>query len=69
MLYQTLLSILISFMIGFFIGKAKGKKEGVRQSMLITPLLVRKKSLEEGECLICNNKLKNLFLSKKEKKN
>ncbi|MCK8827958.1 hypothetical protein MWH25_09425 [Natroniella acetigena] len=68
MLYQTLLLALISFMIGFFIGKAKGKKEGIRQSILVTPLLVRKRSLEEGECLICNNKLKNLFLSKEEKK-
>ncbi|MCK8817693.1 hypothetical protein MWH28_10010 [Natroniella sulfidigena] len=67
MLYQKLLLILASFIIGFFVGKARGEKKGIRQGMLLTPLLVRKKSLEEGECLLCNKKVEGLFLSKEEK--
>ncbi len=48
-------------MIGFFWGKNVGMKEGLRVGIALTPLLLRKKSLEEGRCLLCTNGENNKY--------
>jgi hypothetical protein len=51
-----LLLTLISLAIGYFGGRYVGYKEGLKEGRNSTPLALRKESLEEGVCVLCNEK-------------
>jgi len=51
-----LLVVLISLTIGYFWGRYVGYKEGLKEGRNLTPLILRKESLEEGVCVLCNEK-------------
>lgn len=42
------------FVIGFLIGKRQGIKNGYRQGITEAPLILRQKSFETGQCILCS---------------
>lgn len=55
-MYCILISILIGLGIGYNLGYTKGKKRGEKIGFSQAPLIFLEKSLEQGYCLVCNNK-------------
>lgn len=60
-----ILGMLISLVIGYIIGYRLGKQEGKKEGILFTPIFLRKKSLEEGNCVLCKNNKNSQFLQEK----
>ncbi len=54
-------------MIGYFWGRYIGKKDGIKKAKAAAPLILRRKSLEEGICILCNDELE--YKSIKKEKN
>lgn len=52
-----LLSFLSGALAGYIIGRRNGIREGRELEESYGPLAVRKKSLQEGRCLICGSSL------------
>ncbi|OCL26242.1 hypothetical protein U472_09525 [Orenia metallireducens] len=55
--YISLL-VLIFLTIGYFWGRYIGHKEGLKEGRLRAPIALRKKSLEEGFCVLCDENFK-----------
>ncbi|TDX53287.1 hypothetical protein [Orenia marismortui] len=66
-LRYIILLLIISFVIGYFWGRYIGKKDGIKEAKAVAPLILRRKSLEQGICLLCNDELE--YKSIKKEKN
>ncbi|AZR72794.1 hypothetical protein BBF96_04925 [Anoxybacter fermentans] len=44
---------MVMFLLGFWIGRRVGLDEGFHKGLKQAPLEIKRRSLEEGECVIC----------------
>ncbi|MFW5998353.1 MAG: hypothetical protein ACOCP5_01200 [Halanaerobiaceae bacterium] len=59
MIFNIVISLLLGFLIGYEFGFKFGKEKGRKKFKAQLPLYLLQKSLEEGHCLICNQKKDN----------
>ena len=57
MIINYIICILIGLLIGYLAGFSSGKKEGVELTKTKLPLQILKKSMDQGYCLICREKI------------
>ncbi|AGB40933.1 hypothetical protein Halha_0972 [Halobacteroides halobius DSM 5150] len=60
--FLFILSILVSLIFGYFLGRFLGYKRGFKEGFFAAPLIYRQQSLQQGNCLLCNNKMDNFSL-------
>ncbi|WP_035571785.1 hypothetical protein [Halonatronum saccharophilum] len=53
MIYRILIIVLSSMLFGYLLGRKLGREEGLKEGILFTPIILRKRSLEEGKCTSC----------------
>lgn len=49
--------ILSTLLLGYLWGKHNGQIEGFKRGSVLLPLLLREQSLEQGYCVLCNEKV------------
>lgn len=54
---ESLVIYLALGLIGYGIGRRVGLKEGYKRGIERSPLILRMKLLENGKCMICDNKI------------
>ncbi len=53
MIIYVIIGSLFVFLVGYVIGKRHGWKCGYNEAEAIAPLEIRRQSLENGKCIIC----------------
>lgn len=48
-----ILIVVVSFMLGYWFGYRHGREEGYRLGTLFAPIEIRRRTLEEGRCVVC----------------
>ncbi|QDR80614.1 hypothetical protein [Sporomusa termitida] len=53
MMIYIVLSMLFAFLAGYILGKRRGWATGYLEAEAVVPLNLRQQSLEQGQCVIC----------------
>lgn len=53
MIFYIIIAILFGFLLGYCMGKRQGRETGYREAQAMVPLQLRQRSLETGNCALC----------------